>query len=565
MPALVEVLNSDRGHGAPASNEDVIDYLTFQEKRHQEIGSNPVLRRAVETLSTALRNPAAYDPASPVSSYERLKEIFLNNHGRVYVDDFRLAEELLVMYRTGIELLYQSHPVRLALDTTRPTERVVLPAAVESLLGAVQMQSLYPFTPQNPEEIQARRFVLARSVLRAFAKAHPQLIERFGYQPLRKLYESPGMAHNAKIAAKLGVFPVSILLEKVDRQLSGEELLLCWPVLVDILCDSRDEAWKFLDYVLPGIKSVWQADYPKALIGCAAMSSGMGRMMWFFMFMTFGKYYGLNRPEAGFIDDYWPEIVRLAREAKENAFPVLSFVMPNFLHTVTCAADFRERGEEVMEMYQLAGGSSPAVNHYFMHNGWLWGQFPTIWKDLLMPIIRAHKTMCMPILETVTSAANEDLLDSPEDFGLIKRIATQKGVAADDILENFLFAGVRDGVIPRPIHREEERLNEFLSLDCLYVPSVYAEFRQIKKRRMTSASRSKAIQTLQERSKRLRRGITNGTLKRAPQNKDYFGAALTKVFPQGMTVERSEYVRACRIFARHMARNCRWTRTATAI
>ncbi|MFC2149675.1 hypothetical protein ACFLQ8_03135 [Candidatus Auribacterota bacterium] len=137
---LKDILNKERSPRAPPLKEqNIIDYLTYHEKIHQEIKQHPHL---IKNLLTQLKAPFLYSPNSQIPSYDKLKEFFVNNYGGEYEDDLKLAEELYVVWIIESEILDQAEPVRLVANAIKPKERIAIPEVVKGILEKTKLVHL---------------------------------------------------------------------------------------------------------------------------------------------------------------------------------------------------------------------------------------------------------------------------------------------------------------------------------------------------------------------------------------------------------------------------------------
>ena len=171
------------------------------------------------------------------------------------------------------------------------------------------------------------------------------------------------------------------------------------------------------------------------------------------------------------------------------------------------------------------------------------------WQQLLAPTIHHHGARALWLVAIFTRARRS--LRSVPARRLLRRIVTERGVEAADLIEGFILPALRDGII-EDISAEEEVIDEFINEFPAHLPEMYETYRAISSDPdLDRLSRQAAIDELIREFTDLRESIQRGELTDQQLENPLSATALFHTFPPAVTVPRTDYLRLVQDFDDH--------------
>jgi hypothetical protein len=307
----------------------------------------------------------------------------------------------------------------------------------------------------------------------------------------------------------------------------GKELRTYWSGLVDLARTAGEHAVELFDETVPMLKRVFGerlADlWPDAVaLGLHAGKENVLPLLNEALPNLFDAFGG----------DFWAyraSIVKLGRDAGHGSrylFDALRALRPliaseDALNTV--GADAKKalaqcRGAE----YQTARALTKLAA--------LIREFPEAWSSFIKPVIYNQTVGAHLCLDATAQIYGAGGIASPADYAFILELVRREKIRAYDLLENFIFPGLQDGSIAKPLSAAAGSIRNFLDLVPYRIVEVYRAFME----------NPETARSLTDRCGLLHRQIAAGDAS-AFDRDPLFSAILMHAFPPEVTTKREQY------------------------
>ncbi|HBP16952.1 MAG TPA: hypothetical protein DEA08_04035, partial [Planctomycetes bacterium] len=179
-------------------------------------------------------------------------------------------------------------------------------------------------------------------------------------------------------------------------------------------------------------------------------------------------------------------------------------------------------------------------------------RLPGAWRGLLVPTLLSQRGGASATLGVLERLAKH--VTGPRSLELLRRVVTQRGAGAVDVLRGLFARGCSEGQIGS-LEEEAELLDEFLERFPFAAPEAYAAYR--------AASRAEGeggpdVEALLAELRELGEAVVAGEVSEAQAEHALFPAVLYHVFPPALSVGRERYAWLYRARADHPEHLAAW-------
>lgn len=166
-------------------------------------------------------------------------------------------------------------------------------------------------------------------------------------------------------------------------------------------------------------------------------------------------------------------------------------------------------------------------------------RLPNAWTELVAPALQTAKQHAGPVLSALRAVPGRHL-EQPADLRVARRLVTQQGVRAVDLLWNLVLPALRMGTISS-LSQHEAWLDTYLAEVGFADAEVYAHFVRIQEE--AGPDRAARVAALRQEIGGLTRAIRAGEASETQRRHPLFAVALQHVFPAAVSATKESWTR----------------------